>query len=565
MADGSEEGGFSAELVRNNSFDLGESLPGWKVVAPHTYMSRNANRPLSADNPYSLMVSAYMSEPGQRGGVAAEGYGGISVKRGEKYFLSFYMRTSTSTTPAPVQAALEDSAAGRQLSRPLEVLPSYEWTKYTHTFVAEEDAPDALLTFSLHKASYFWLDRVSLVPEKTWNAHGLRPDVMEKIDSLAPSFILYKGKAEEETLAMYRQMSQDLDAELILTIDSMRSLERSYYADENYLIASQGSPVQAAGNRDIWVNGLASTGQDTRSTFRAAVAEACFLIHAESNPRLFSRIAFAPVMGSYENPAPYPPLVFSGNRHVFASPSYYLLKMFARNRGDVILPSHVQTYSKPQTEEAAPAFDSPGNSFELERLEANRHGAASLYNYEINAVAKQVKEKGRARLQINRSVHMTLGAGGSVLYRQAGALRDTLSVSQALDFKEGESYAIRIVCRYDSLDCFLDGKLIHRAKLPPLPSISAIATLDKNTRTILLKVVNTTLHNEITEIKVKGASIHSRATVLQMKGDPASQNTPASPWQAVPIEDTHTFPLGRASTYKFPPNSITIMQLTIND
>jgi alpha-L-arabinofuranosidase len=106
--------------------------------------------------------------------------------------------------------------------------------------------------------------------------------------------------------------------------------------------------------------------------------------------------------------------------------------------------------------------------------------------------------------------------------------------------------------------------LVVDESLPPLPSIVSNATLDKTTRTLLLKVVNTTLHDEITEIIIHGASANSQASILQLKGMPEWRNTLESPNLVIPIEESISFPLGRNITYKFPPNSVTILKLELN-
>jgi alpha-L-arabinofuranosidase len=118
-----------------------------------------------------------------------------------------------------------------------------------------------------------------------------------------------------------------------------------------------------------------------------------------------------------------------------------------------------------------------------------------------------------------------------------------------------------MVCRNDSIRCYVNDSLIHEVLLPPIPALVANATLDRQTQTILLKVVNTTLHDEVTEINLRGASVSNQATLIRMTGLPEDRNTYESPLHVAPMEDAITFSLGRAITCKFPPNSITILQL----
>jgi alpha-L-arabinofuranosidase len=148
-----------------------------------------------------------------------------------------------------------------------------------------------------------------------------------------------------------------------------------------------------------------------------------------------------------ENPAT--PLIYANNHTSAASPSFYLLQMFARHRGDVALKTEVDTYCRPLH---------PGDS---------------------------------------------------------------------------------------------------------LPSVVAAATWDKANRRIILKVANTTLHNEITGITLRGATSRAQAHILQLKGLPEEKNTLDNPLQIQPLEQTVTLSGKHTVRYTFPPASITVLLLDI--
>jgi hypothetical protein len=406
--------GIYAELIQNPDFDRGDSLPGWRPLSAGSYLQQSTVRPVGQDSPYSLMVSVYLSNQARRGGVAAEGYRGIPIRQGEQYHLSFFLRTATSVTPVPVRIALEDSLTARRLSNVCEVTPSYGWVRYSHTFTATETAGNAVLSFALDHSSFFQLDRVSLVPARTWKNRpgGFRADLMEPIAALAPAFILYRGEAGEESLRAYRQLCEDLNAEAVYAADSSRVTER------------------CAGRQ---------------ATLREAAVEACFLIRAESHPLSGERLAYAPVTGyAADEGNPSPALISFTNQASIVSPMYHLLQMFALHRGDAVLRTEIDTYLRPDS----------------------------------------------------------------------------------------------------------------------LPSIAAGAAWDKDRQTILIKVVNTTSHNEITEINIRGAGFSKQAWMLQMKGQPGARNTFAHPRQVEPVEQTLTLETGRGVIrYPFPPHSITILRL----
>ena len=117
---------------------------------------------LNAKNHRSLLVgiSAYS---GQRGGVVAEGYNGISIREGESYNLSFYVK-GASFLPKKFQVALEDSIGNQRLSDVCTVTTRNEWIRVRHTFHANRSSDKAILTFSSDSSQMFWLDVVSLFP-----------------------------------------------------------------------------------------------------------------------------------------------------------------------------------------------------------------------------------------------------------------------------------------------------------------------------------------------------------------------------------------------------------------
>ncbi|MDR2498410.1 MAG: hypothetical protein LBD28_03105 [Tannerellaceae bacterium] len=551
--DEGEVAAIKAELIRNSSFDEGDSMPGWHTLAPFTYMARSTSRPIAPDDLQSLMVSANPSGIDRRGGVSASGYG-ISLRRTERYELSFYLRTSYTTTPVELEVALEDSA-GAKLSLPMKVMPTYTWTRHRHSFIATADAVNARLAFYMRESSLFFIDQVSLIPQTTWNNRGFRLDVMELVDSIGPIFILERKAANRAASGI----AQDLNAWHAL--DSVRTQQKAYYADETWLMADHDfAGMYPTGIR---VHGLGCI-EPSPSSLRAAVAQACFLIRAESRPHTFRQIAFAPIAGRYEPGNFRTPLIFTESGRSYVSPSYYLLQMFARNIGEVIIPSEVQTYSRPHVERAAIDLDTLDGSFETLAWTIRKSQTQdSTYNYELFASLRPRTEDPRLLIRITKSIALKLEGRQSLLYRHTGTIIDTLGLA-ALDIRNGQALDLRIACHYDTIQCYLNNHSIHRAVNPSLPSLVAIVTLDNSTRTMMLKVVNTTFHSEKTAIRINGLKPRRAAQVICLQGEPGLQNTSANPKRVAPESFNHNFPLGRGLVYDFPPNSVTILKLRVD-
>ena len=548
-----ETSALKAELIRNGGFDEGDSIPGWRTIAPYSYIGRSASRPVAANDLYSLMISANPAGADRRGGVAASGYDGIPLRRGKQYSFSFYLRTSSTVTPVPIDIALEDSA-GAKLSLPLTVMPTYSWTRHRHNFIATGDALNARLTFSMSESSLFLIDQVSLLPETTWNNRGLRQDVMALVDSIRPSFILWRGDSDY----LYKGVTQDLNAQP--ATDSVRA-QQACYADENWLLSDHAfDRIFPAGVR---ITGLGCTSVNG-STLRAAIAQACFMIRAEGLPHIFRQIAFTPIAGRDNFGSSVSPLIFVEPTGVYVSPTYHLLQMFARNAGDVILPADVTTYARPQVEPAAAGFDIINNSAELLSLSTRKSSAAdSTYNYEVAASFRPLADSVAVSLNVTPTLSLCISGSRSLLCRHSGAMVDTLGL-EPINLAKDRPFDIRVSCLYDTIRCYINNAPSHHIVNPNLPSLAAIATFDNSSRTILLKVVNATHHAERTSISINGARLRRSAEVVQLKGEPQWQNTPADPLLVAPENFTLSLSRRRNLTYNFPPNSVTVIKLSVN-
>lgn len=219
------EGGLYAEMIQNRSFEDGllpsgcqydtttnclqtpagwkipfvppNVIPGWRALSEKTYLAATAGYPINDQNPHFLYVQTSYSE---RGGVVAEGFYGISLRKGEKYRLSFFFRNNQY---GEVTVELRDSMAHKPLSDSYLITPIWEWTRIEHTFTVIEDAPNATLVFSAGNGTAFSLDMVSLFPEKTWKMkrNGVRSDLMEALLELNPKFVRFPGGAYVESYA----------------------------------------------------------------------------------------------------------------------------------------------------------------------------------------------------------------------------------------------------------------------------------------------------------------------------------------------------------------------------
>ncbi|MDR3269518.1 MAG: glycoside hydrolase [Tannerella sp.] len=217
------DGGLYAELIRNRDFEDGllpegclydaagrqlitpagwnvpfvapEAVPGWHLLSEHTWWYLNVTDPVNEKNRRSLGLRVDYS--GRGGGVVAEGFHGIGLRKGEQYELSFYLRGGSYAT---LTVGLRDSMARKFLSDTCRIRPTSEWTPVRHTFTATGDMQNATLVFSADSGLWFYLDKVSLFPRKTWKGqpNGLRADLMDALAALNPKFVRFPGGSSVE-------------------------------------------------------------------------------------------------------------------------------------------------------------------------------------------------------------------------------------------------------------------------------------------------------------------------------------------------------------------------------
>ena len=189
----SADGGIYPELVRNRNFEDSEKPEHWTLTSSglaKVELSIDTEKPMSPKNPRSLKVA--ITEPGSgRVGVVNGGFYGMAVKKGESYALSLNARGDRTFT-GPLTVSVE-SVDGLVYAQEKFSKLTTDWKKFTATLTAKGTDPKARLVVSADKAGTFWIDMVSLAPTKTWKDHGLRPDLMEMLVGLKPSFNRFPG------------------------------------------------------------------------------------------------------------------------------------------------------------------------------------------------------------------------------------------------------------------------------------------------------------------------------------------------------------------------------------
>ncbi len=208
------DGGLSAELVKNGSFEFPRGMMGWKESGEERGARSEEEgheievldeSPAFATNPHYLRLTA--SADG--GGVVNEGFRGMGVRAGETVFVLSagpVQRQRCRNSPRIARySGWQRAGRGANRWHRFAVVEVYRrvGTARNRTKSAANDRDRSTLTPALSRTergkerggAAVDLDMVSLCPEKTWKdrPHGLRADLVQLLADLKPAFLRFPG------------------------------------------------------------------------------------------------------------------------------------------------------------------------------------------------------------------------------------------------------------------------------------------------------------------------------------------------------------------------------------
>lgn len=203
----SADGGLYAELIQNGSFEYNPSERDgwgagteWRFLRPgHSlgYMRPEMADPIHKNNPTYMRlhverVGHYYDFNGWTGvGMRNDGFDGIAVKAGAKYDFSVFLRNvdNKNKEMRVVLVGEKDSILGETTI----TADSKDWKKYTAEIASNGDCERANLQMLCLTTGDVDVDMVSLMPQDTYNGHGLRKDMVEALKGLEPKFMRFPG------------------------------------------------------------------------------------------------------------------------------------------------------------------------------------------------------------------------------------------------------------------------------------------------------------------------------------------------------------------------------------
>ncbi len=210
----SADGGLYAELVQNGSFEFSTMDrdgwgPGtaWRLIRPgHSlgYMKPCVENPVHANNANYMRLhieraKEYYDYTGWTGiGIQNDGFDGISVKAGEKYDFSAFMRNVIGDAKK-VRVVLVEPIQGwppkdpKLLAEATFDVNNKDWKQFEAVLTPNADCKNAALQILVLTTGDMDIDVVSLMPQDTYKGHGLRKDLAQALADLHPRFMRFPG------------------------------------------------------------------------------------------------------------------------------------------------------------------------------------------------------------------------------------------------------------------------------------------------------------------------------------------------------------------------------------
>lgn len=206
------DGGLYAELIQNGSFEFNLAErdgwgagTAWQTIRPgHSlgYSEVRMDAPIHPNNPTYMRLNIertkeFYDYKGWKGfGLQNQGFDGISVKAGAKYDFSVFLRNVKGEAKQVRIALVEPQGWGKDpklLAETTITADANTWKKYEATLTASETVKNAALQILVLQNGVIDIDMISLMPEDTYQGHGLRKDLAEALAALHPKFMRFPG------------------------------------------------------------------------------------------------------------------------------------------------------------------------------------------------------------------------------------------------------------------------------------------------------------------------------------------------------------------------------------
>jgi alpha-L-arabinofuranosidase len=176
------------------------------------------------------------------------------------------------------------------------------------------------------------------------------------------------------------QLCRDQHADLV---------DEHYYVNQTFLLGNNRryDSYDRNGPHVFLGEYAARASSANYNNFYSGLSEAAYITGVERNSDLVEMASYAPLLAnaSYVNWSP--DLIWFDNHQLYGTPSYYVQRLFSRNRGDTLIPTTVSALQPPRIDRVPGQF---GNAIKLNGTSQNGYVqlppgiASSLHDFTIS-------------------------------------------------------------------------------------------------------------------------------------------------------------------------------------
>ena len=363
----------------------------------------------------------------------------------------------------------------------------------------------------------------------------------------------------------------------------------------------------------IFVGEYAVTRNCGQGNLRGALGEAAFMTGLERNSDHVIMASYAPLLVNLNHRAWNPDLINFDSSRWYGLPSYYVQKLFAENRGDVSLPTTVESpLAEREPLRGMIGVGTWNTAAEFKNIKVTAPDGKLLFADDFAHGTERWKFLGEGQWNVTdgalrqtaehefvralagdrnwTNYSLTLQArkisgaeGFLILFRirgdedrtwwNIGGWGNTADAIEAGEqfgrkpgaIESGRWYDLKVVVTGEHVQCYRDGKLEHDLDFETggnVSSLYAVTARDNKTGDLIIKVTNVNPKPLETEIKIDGAKgLTGKATALILtSADSTDENSLDNPTRVSPNAEPVTFS-GASLRRSFPGNSFTVLRL----
>lgn len=283
---------------------------------------------------------------------------------------------------------------------------------------------------------------------------------------------------------------------------------------------------------NIYVGEYAATIGCKKGNLYGALGEAAFLTGIERNQDKVKMTSYAPLFNNPAYTAWEPDLLIFNNHTSYGIPSYYMLKMFAENRGSYVCGHTVITEYDKRCEHGAFSYISGGKKVTVGSVDENRQSLSADVDIVDGRLTVSFWDT-CAEGEDQNHYDLVCEGGKSTVIHYNGWSKEI--ICENCCELGGNSAHIEIDTNGDEFVIKINGVLTHKATLKSIPHISAVCTVDETSGELIIKLVNIT-ENDITVNLASDIPLASNALITTLTAENMqSGNSFDTPEAVVPV------------------------------